>query len=834
MAIQNKMFTDNRSYDTTPTRKTYQREELLSKKIAEDLNTYKNFGIFHSRSDVVVPAFDKDGNQIEPGYKGAARSGAIGVRSIFNAYSTALAGEDNQSGHNSEQVSIFGGSPITTQEGMNNAWNKLVRRMSDFRHSNNVPLVDSPTTRRLLRQHNDISVKGLVEASKHGALSRTPYSYADFMYCKYLNRVPNNYLITLRRFANPVMDNIRPVGRGRKKAGYNRSGIAHPIGTMVTWLGVSGNDMGNILKYSYSMAFEEKTAGWQQITKEGGEGILNSLEAGLNPSTRKLWQQGFANNPLDTFVPGLMHNSGAGGPYQYPGGYGPHNQEPYKTYGPIDRVKKNYMRGNDGLSWDMKFSITFDYELRAYNGINPRQAMLDLIASILSTTYTTGGFWPGGYYGGGMGQSSTFRNLSIFKATGGFTNYMDALVHDISTIGAKAQAQVQQNGGWLETVKKVLNMIGGLLMGALINKLGRPAKYYAPSLLSEAPCGFWHITIGNPYRPIISMGNMILLKTEIKHSGPLGLDDFPTNLTVTCEFDRGKPRDQYGIEAIYMNGNDRIYQGMSDKILDMYKAADVYKKGKDRNFEISFDKPGDKNWEEEIERRKKEAAEKEAALKKQQEEEAKKAQESQNTTTSALDQTTSTTNNTTNNTTNDTTNANNTDESKTQKKTKKNNKRGSTKKNTKKGDTKKSSTGQGGAANAGTDTDSNKKDDKPANTNKPGNDGSNSDANKDNTTAAGSNPAASQSAGEIDVPGMSIEDTLKAAQDNIKAANEFNTKFKNLSVLREVFGDPDASVIIWSSKEQQEGSANKMVQESAAKANTNGEGSGDGGDGKKV
>ena len=68
MAIQSKLFDTSNSYNQIPTRKTYQREELLSKEIAEDLNTYKNFGVFHTRADVVVPSFDKDGEEIPAEY----------------------------------------------------------------------------------------------------------------------------------------------------------------------------------------------------------------------------------------------------------------------------------------------------------------------------------------------------------------------------------------------------------------------------------------------------------------------------------------------------------------------------------------------------------------------------------------------------------------------------------------------------------------------------------------------------------------------------------------------------------------------------------------------
>jgi hypothetical protein len=99
----------------------------------------------------------------------------------------------------------------------------------------------------------------------------------------------------------------------------------------------------------------------------------------------------------------------------------------------------------------------------------------------------------------------------------------------------------------------------------------------ATTLLSPAAVGFWHVTIGNPHHPIMSLGNMILTNTTVEHYGPLGLDDFPTGLRVTCELERGKPRDIRDIEKIYMHGNDRIFSSMGNQIKKMYECSKEYK-----------------------------------------------------------------------------------------------------------------------------------------------------------------------------------------------------------------------------------------------------------------
>lgn len=564
MAVQNKLFNVSTIVSTgLVARKRMNREYMLSKSTAEDLNTYKNFGIFPTWNDVGTPDWDSDTLENKE-----YSVGTPGVRSIFNKYSATLTGAN-------EDLGLEPGASVADQK---SAMEKLVLKPQEFRIHNNVPLLDTPDVRRQIRQKSGCSVKELVENSKKGYYGRNGYSYADFMYCKYLGRVPNNHLITLRRFPAPVGDSLMPFGVGKsRRSAAGRDTFYQPIGTMVTWFGVSDNDMKTILSYSYHQAWRELDAQWEDTQNIGGgqSSLLNGMEAMINPAMRKSFQTG-ESSPVGSYMSSFFPGTAGGNYNNWSDNF---KTDRAKVYGPIDRVKKTYARSEAGLDFNQSFTLNFDYELRAYNGINPRAAMVDLIASILSVTYTTGGFWGGGYRGGGMRQSSTFSNLNVFKAHGGFTDYMDALSKDISGSLAPAlkNAAGSMSSNPFEVIKSALNMIGGMLFGGILNKLGRPKKYFANSLLSEAPVGLWHITIGNPNHPIMTMGNMILKDVKIEHSGPLGLDDFPTNLRVSCTFDRGKPRDQAGIEAMYMHGNDRIFHSMSDKLQDMYDAAAKYK-----------------------------------------------------------------------------------------------------------------------------------------------------------------------------------------------------------------------------------------------------------------
>lgn len=559
----NVIFSAAAKYNTSKARHRNSRIELLSKDVADELNTYRTFGVFKSYADTFKENVEQGTGKLLPSSntKGNAdHPGTPAVRSIFNKYSAVLTGNTD---------------PDWESKPMDSVVKSLVQTAQEIRLSNNAPLLDTPETRKKLRSVSGCSVRELVQASQQGYFGRATYSYADFMYCKHLGKVPNNYLITVRRYPAPISDGVMPSGIGpsRKKgsAGFVDSFL--PIGTMITWMGVSGNDMKNILKYSYSMAFQEKSAQWNQLNEEGGEsGILNGLEAMINPATRRAMAGGETNAAFqNTF--GSFFNVGPGFAYK------PEGWDDTKVYGPIDRVKKTYMRGSDGLDTKQSFQLVFEYELKAYNGINPRQAMLDLLASIYSVTYTTGNFWGGGYTSSRRAQSSAFQNLNIFKCNGGFTDFMDAFIGDVSTMKSEFLSGfgIQSGDNLIDSAKKILNGIGGVLMGGLLNKLGRPMRYFANSLISDAPVGLWHITIGNPHHPIMALGNMILKETEIEHSGPLGLDDFPTNLKVTCTFDRGKPRDQRELEAMYMSGQDRIFHSMEGAIASMYSTATEYK-----------------------------------------------------------------------------------------------------------------------------------------------------------------------------------------------------------------------------------------------------------------
>ena len=445
----------------------------------------------------------------------------------------------------------------------------------------NTPLLDTPENREEIRKQSDCSIKALVDASARGEMGRAIYTYADFMFCKHLGRISNNYLITLRRFPQPPGDHINYTLPGE----YNEH--LPDIGRLVTWMGTPGNDMANILKYSVKLPYKEMKANVQEASAnaDNSGGFLGGI-MNLGSSS---YQQGMLSGTTGTRTIGSLQTAltpfGLGGFAKGlsapPDNSWAYHKDSNKVWGPVDTITKTYYRQgaeDGGIEFDQTIQLVFDYELRSFNGINPRAAFLDLLGNILAVTYTNASYWGGAVRGTGAAQSNVFANLPIFhmKSPLTFAGVQDSIFESISEIG-----KTFNNGNSINSLKDAMNAMGNLLKGALtasiagaLNSLGRPQKSALNSMLNFSPTGMWHLMIGNPKHPIMSMGNMFLDGCTIEHYGPLGFDDFPTGIKVSITLKHGMPRDNLKIEQMYMNGDYRIYQPLGSYVYEAWENAE--------------------------------------------------------------------------------------------------------------------------------------------------------------------------------------------------------------------------------------------------------------------
>ena len=461
--------------------------------------------------------------------------------------------------------------------------------------SDNVPLLIDNVGGGLKDYQNnngDCSIKRLVrESLKYNSLlGNARYRYADFMYCKDLGKVANNHLITLRKFPYPVGDHIfnysAPSYRNNGKHDVGDFDMVGDMGRLVTWFGTEDNKLEDILKFDYAATWKELNSKIQELdSKEESEkrGPLGQMLNSMSPSYNSYAARGFAGT--QNMLRGL------GGRFSGPSDNMEmlRNYDKNKVYEPKNTVQDTHIYEGK-LKFNHEFTLTFCYKMRAYENINQKSAFLDLMGNILEVTYKRGQFWGGrAKIVGPQPNTQGWKKANAFidNAWEKLGNYLSALadgslnLNDIlgkladgaqelmSQAKEKANNALSDLGSDPNTitqnlaskVKKLNDKYGisDAIKGSLKNALGRPAMYAFDSLLEGGVSGLWHVTIGNPFNPIMVMGNLIMTKAVVQHLGPLGIDDFPTEIKVTVTLKHAKSRDLTSIAKMYTKGLGDIY-----------------------------------------------------------------------------------------------------------------------------------------------------------------------------------------------------------------------------------------------------------------------------------
>lgn len=462
--------------------------------------------------------------------------------------------------------------------------------------SKNIDLSDcSIDTLVKLSEKRATSLVGQNEAISELGVAK--YRYIDFMFCRDLGKIPNNHLLTLRKFTRPVGDNINTrLPKSDTPYNFNQS---MDVGRLVTWFGNGDNKLEDIIKYNYAATFKQFDSKIQEVDShedDDSTGIIGKLVNTINPRYNQAMSQGrtgahnFISQLGGRYLSTSYANFGRGGQYDRHDIFGMYDH--HKVYEPKNTIQSTHVYEGK-LTFSQEFTIKFSYKLRAYDNINPRAAFLDLIGNILAVTYRSGTFWGGSrmFKGappnkvgtakvnafldrtfdtlGGIGNNLLSGNLDIGGTLGSIWGAVKQIASDaFNTAKSLALGNTSTKG------KSPLQVIGAIVkhtglwsgvQGMIKNGLGRPAVYALDSLLTGDNVGLWHLTIGNPRNPIMSIGNLIIDKSEITQSGPLGLDDFPTDLMVSVSLKHGRPRDSAEIQKMYTKGSGPIYTPLGAK-----------------------------------------------------------------------------------------------------------------------------------------------------------------------------------------------------------------------------------------------------------------------------
>ena len=492
------------------------------------------------------------------------------------------------------------------------------------------------------------TVTHIIEWANKDIWGRTPYSYQDFVYCKWFGVIPNNRLITLRRYHAPTRDNLQfeqmfgedpavPKTEATTTKGAPNVVMFAPRCTVVSYIGQdTGNTFESFMKFSTGINWGDVEAQiWNvdgedgsdpqatidRMFESGGFGgadnnAFNSLLHLGSNITNKILSFG----KMATAINGNVTLS-EGAQYRLMDA----NINPYeqlysnRIQGPLNRIN-SVKRRTEGIIFDSTYQVTCTYVTKAIGGINPKAAMLDILANCMEMVSPTAIFWGGGHrfmikphmypfhdsgwrdsfmkklydgkvFGDDGAISYVLKGLKNFGTNGGDFDWsnitskiggilgtglacISSLVSSVSSalfgessnvlsdiLNKGAEGVSGQNAETLKArANNAFRNLNTMWHSKVLAETVAPQISSMNALLIGDPVGEWHLTVGNPLNPIMVIGNLICERMEVSFNEELGPDDFPTELTVVYSLQHGMQRDKKAIQSMFNRGMGAIYE----------------------------------------------------------------------------------------------------------------------------------------------------------------------------------------------------------------------------------------------------------------------------------
>ena len=370
------------------------------------------------------------------------------------------------------------------------------------------------------------------------------YDWTDFLYSKWYGRVPNNYMITLRRFPYAVEDNI-----------FNKNITPNPdLARCITFWGEgTENSLNNVLGFSTGFNWKELQSEIQVMQSQKFSNPFGGLIGGITDGLSRAENVPAAQAKDASFIrTGQNFND----PVEVDGFY--HN----KVLGPVNVIDKMMIRDR-GLNFTQEINLVCEYTLKSYPGISPKEAMLDILANLLTIGFNNAPFWGGAIRYTGDNRTSHLIGDQDKLLKGDYLGYLKSVGTSLESSFSNIFGSENGDFSFSSIIGGLMDMGKGFLSKIIKNKLvnsgAAPNYQVAKALLTGESTGEWHVTVGNPLNPIAVMGNLILEDMNIEFSEVLGSEDFPVGIKATFKLKPARPRDKTDIENMFNLGQGRLY-----------------------------------------------------------------------------------------------------------------------------------------------------------------------------------------------------------------------------------------------------------------------------------
>ena len=227
----------------------------------------------------------------------------------------------------------------------------------------------------------------------------------------------------------------------------------------------------------------------------------------------------------------------------------------------IREAKQRKTLGNNkGSTLMAKFNIkmTVDYELKYYPGVDPTLVYLDIITNALSFGTSEAYFQLNNNASTEMnaflsdiasGDAQRVKKAvllfvratadAIISVANELKNYLVGLVNSVKSSSSSnsntTTNTTDPNQKGVDAMGVIITKVantGAEIIQSVINKYRVKILGVINSLTGQ-PSAPWHVTIGNPKRPIFSSGDMLVEEVELSMGKTLGFNDIPTSVRLS-------------------------------------------------------------------------------------------------------------------------------------------------------------------------------------------------------------------------------------------------------------------------------------------------------------
>lgn len=375
----------------------------------------------------------------------------------------------------------------------------------------------------------------------------------DFAYLRNLGVYSNNRLIVVRRFPAPVGNDLTRIK-------------SSPLATMVSWIPDTEKD---ILSVQFGEVWTEAEASLKKVLNDigdditlnpanrtggGGQGLGNMLSVGLNALPLPGFMEGVQLEILNTL--GFTEN----GSKSIPSG----NPNIIKEA----KVRKTIAKDEPGSGLKCKISIKFEteYEQKFIDGVDPTLVYYDIISSALRFGTSESRFIINS-----KAQSTAVaivKKIQAGKWIEAIGMFVDAIIVAITKI---KDAMIAKIGEVVEKVEKAaedanLKQLANEIFDAFLKNAANTiiSKYRVRlggimSALSGEASTPWHVTIGNPKKPIFSSGDMLVDEVTVDLGNVLSFNDLPSNVKISFTLTNARALGAQEVFERFNTGAGRSY-----------------------------------------------------------------------------------------------------------------------------------------------------------------------------------------------------------------------------------------------------------------------------------